>query len=313
MYTFTSQFSGSGLRQRVGMINNQRSGWWALWRYGIWIAIMGVMALACRHEPDSNDRLQKGPKPANLTQKLVKELEANESWYRHVALFRNRLGTQMIQGNPVVLHLKGNQFLLPDDYKFASLVYINGRQELAEKLGTLSPEFVKEVYVLHQFENLATTVSTDKPYRIYIQTSTRPVAFDPVRKKFFTLLQAAAISKYPTGESFSFNMNQLLEATFFHNKNALVERTKNQHLRVYDEFAKTVDVFVNNLPSTVADVETIHVREVARLYTQERPYTAWFRANHPSPRFALFIQTAPKRAKRDSSYYVFSPFYSGDF
>ncbi|GAB2604928.1 hypothetical protein [Spirosoma areae] len=58
-------------------------------------------------------------------------------------------------------------------------------------------------------------------------------------------------------------MNQLLEATFFHNKNALVERTENEHLSIYKDYAKTVDVFINNLPATPADVRTIYVREVA--------------------------------------------------
>ena len=313
MYTFTNQFSGPGLRQRVSMINGKRSGSRAFWRYGIWVAVMGIMAVACRHESDGNNRLKRGPKPTNLTQEKVNELEAKESWYRHVALFRTKLGTQMVQGNPVVLNMKGNQFILSDDQKYETLLYIDGNEVSENELAKLSPEFVHEAYVMHQFENLASAEATDKPYRIFIQTSPQPIAFNAVRTKFFTLLQAAAISQYPTGESFSFNMNQLLEATFFHNKKALVERTKNEHLRVYDEFQKSVDVFVNNLPATVADVETIHVREVARLYTQERPYTEWFRADNPTSRFQLFIQTSPKRAKRDSTYYVFSPFYSGDF
>jgi hypothetical protein len=108
-------------------------------------------------------------------------------------------------------------------------------------------------------------------------------------------------------------MNQLLEATFFHNKDALVERTKTNYLKLYDEFVPITDVFINNLRSTPADVATIHVREVARLRTVERPFTSWFRNTSPSARFVLFIQTEPKRAKRDSSFYVFSPFYSGDF
>ena len=151
------------------------------------------------------------------------------------------------------------------------------------------------------------------PTNIFIETSQKPVPFDGQRKQFFTLLQAAAISKYPLGESFSFNMNQVLEATFFHNKNALVERTKNEHLSVYDDYANAVEIEINHLPATLADVKTIHVREVARLYTKERPYIEWFRTDNPLPRFKLSIETSPKRAKRDSSYYVFSPFYTGDF
>ena len=313
MYTFTNQFSGPGLCQRVSMINSQRSGSWALWRYGVWIAVMGVMALACRHEPEGKKQLVRGRPPANLTQKLVKELEAKESWYRLNALFRTGLGTETIQGSPVVLHIKDNHFVLSDDHKFETAVYINGKEASEAELSKLSPERVKELYMMNQFENLATSEPTAQAYRIFIQTQSRPVQYDPKREQFFTFLRASAISKYPMGESFSFNMNQLLEATFLHNEKALVERTKNQHLRVYDKFANITDVSIDKKPATVVDVQRIHVREVGRLYTKERPYTEWFKTDNPAARFELFIERAPKRAKRDSSYYVFSPFYSGDF
>ncbi|QDK82897.1 M56 family metallopeptidase [Spirosoma sp. KCTC 42546] len=311
----TNQFSGPTLRQRVSMMNSQRSGSSAWWRYGIWTLLIGMMALACRHESTKETQtLSPNTLPATTpTRAMVVELEDKGTWYRHLALFQSKLGTQMEQGAPVVLQLKGDQFILPDDYKYASALYIDGKEVPVEALQKLSPAFVSEVFVMHQWENLANIDTKAKPYQILIQTSSQAVPFNGSRKQFFTLLQAAAVSQYPLGESFSFTMNQLLEATFFHNKNALVERTKNEHLKVYDDYAKTVDIFINHLPATPADVQTVHVREVARLYTKERPYRDWFRANNPLPRFELNIQTSPKRAKRDSSYYVFSPFYSGDF
>ena len=318
MYSFTNHFSGPTLRQRVGMMNSQRSGSLSMWRYGVWLLLLGTMALACRHrQTDYEGPAFKGSDPLfpliSPTRALVADLESRGTWYRHLALFRNKFGTESIQIKPVILQLKGNQFTIPDDYKYESAVYVDGKEVPATTLETLSPEFVSEVFVMHQWENMANADTQAKPYQILIQTSPKPVRFNGKRKQFFTLLQAAALSKYPLGESFSFTMNQLLEATFFHNKNALVERTKNQHLRIYDDYAKTVEVSINNLPATPNDVKTIHVREVARLYTKERPYIEWFRADNPVPRFELHILTAPKRAVRDSSYYVFSPFYTGDF
>ncbi|MVM30717.1 hypothetical protein GO755_11800 [Spirosoma sp. HMF4905] len=319
MYTFTNQFSGPTLHQRVRMMNSHHSDSSAWWRYVLWGLLMGAMGMACRHQEKKepyllNQALAPNALPAiNPTRAMVVDLEDKGTWYRHLALFRSKTGTQVVQSKPVVLQLKGDEFILPDDYKYESAVYIDGKEVPAEALKKLSPEFVSELFVMHQWENMANSDTKAKPYQIIIQTSPQPVPFNGIRKQFFTLLQAAAISRYPLGESFSFNMNQLLEATFFHNKNALVERTKNEHLKVYDDFAKTVDIFINNLPATTADVTTVHVREVARLYTKERPYRDWFRADNPLPRFQLYIQTTPKRAKRDSSYYVFSPFYSGDF
>jgi hypothetical protein len=319
MYSFTNRFSGPSLRQRVGMINSQPSGTLAWWRYAAWVVLMSIVVLACQHETRqsihiSRDELMGNTLPATSpTRAMVVNLEDKRTWYRHMALFSDRSGTDIVAAKPIILQINGNQFVLPEDYKYESTVYIDGKEVPADALSRLSPEFVSELFVMHQWENMDNADTKAKPYQIFIQTSPKPVLFNKKRNQFFTLLQAAAISKHPLGETFSFNMNQLLEATFFHNKNALVERTKNEHLSVYDDYAKSVEVAINNIPATIADVKTIHVREVARLYTQERPYTDWFRADYPLPRFRLNIQTAPKRAKRDSSYYVFSPFYTGDF
>lgn len=314
MYTFTNQFSGPTLRQRVSMMNSHHSGSSAWWRYALWALLMGMMALACRHTDKKERSHPLNALPASSpTRALVVDLEDKGTWYRHLALFRSKFGTEIVQSRPVVIQLKGDEFILPDDYKYASAIYIDGKEVQAEALQKLSPEFVSELFVMHQFENLAGIDTKAKPYQIIVQTSPKPLPFNGQRKQFFTLLQAATVSQFPLGESFSFTMNQLLEATFFHNRNALVERTKNEHLKVYDDYAKTVDIFINNLPATPEDVKTVHVREVARLYTKERPYLEWFRADNPVSRFELYIQTSPKRAKRDSSYYVFSPFYSGDF
>ncbi len=319
MYAFTNRFSGPTLRQRVGMINSQPSGPLAWWRYALWMVVLGVVVLACQHTRNknplvSNQTFATNALPATSpTRARVVELEDKGTWYRHLALFRDKFGTEAVESKPVILQIKGNHFVLPDDFKYESAVYIDGQEAPIEALTKLSPEFVSELFVMHQWENMANVDTKAKPYQIIVQTSPQPVPFNGKRKQFFTLLQAAAISQYPLGESFSFNMNQLLEATFFHNKNALVERTKNEHLSVYDEYAKSVEIAINNLPATLADVKTIHVREVARLYTKERPYIEWFRADNPLPRFQLYIETTPKRAKRDSSYYVFSPFYTGDF
>lgn len=319
MYSFTNHFSRSVLYQRIGMMNRRPSGVTAWGRYVLWIGVLGGMVLACRHRIHEDDMaISKAPKHRNFpaispTRALVIALENKGDWYRHLAVYNGKFGTEILRNNPVVLQVKGDKLVLSDDIKYSSAVYVDGQKVPSETLGQLSPEFVSELFVLHQSAPSANTNTRDKPYQIMVQTSPQPILFDQKREKFFTLLQASVHSQHPFGIVYSFSMNELLEATFFHNKNTLVERTDNEHLKVYDEFKNDVDVFINNLSATPADVATIHVREVARLYTKERPYTDWFRAKQPLSRFVLNIQTAPKRANRDSSYYVFSPFYSGDF
>jgi len=310
-----NQFSGPSLRQRIAMINRERSGSIAWVRYVFWFLLMATMAFACRRKMSTADA-----KPSvnvlaaiNPTRALVVALEDKKTWHKQIALYNSKLGTKIIEGNPIIIQLKDNKFTIADDYKYSVDAYMNGKPVSLEALEKLSPEFIDELFVMQQWDDRPETDGNAKPFQVLVQTRSQVVPFNTVRRHFFTLLQVAAISKHPLGESYSFNMNQLLEATFFHNKDALVERTQNEHLKVYDEFKNDVEIFINDIPAKLADVETVHVREVARLHTKERPYTEWFRADNPASRFELHILTTPKRAKRDSSYYVFSPFYTGDF
>ncbi len=311
-------FSGSGLKQRIGMMNRQRSGPSVWARYVLWAGMLGLMAMACRHRQDeklvNNTAISDKRLPATSpTRARVVALEDSGPWYQHLALYQTRSGPRLSTSEPVILTIKKDRFAIADDYLFAVTVYLNGKETPAASLKQLAPEFVREVFVMHQWDNQPNVNTTLKPYQVLIQTSPEPLPFNGPRKQFFTLLQAASLSQHPHGDSHMFTMNSLLEATFFHNKTALVERSPNEHLKLYDEFSDNTAIFINRIPATAADVETIHVREVARLYTLERPYTDWFRARKPLSRFELHINTAPKRAKRDSTYYVFSPFYSGDF
>lgn len=313
--SFMTQFSGPSLRQRITMINRERSGSMAWARYVFWLFLMATMAFACRRKINTTDAKPSANVLAaiNPTRALVVALEDKKAWYKQTALYNSKVGTRILEGKPMIVQLKDNKFTIADDYKYSVDTYIDGKPVSLEALEELSPEFVDELFVMQQWDDMPKTDSNAKPFQVLVQTRSKVVPFNTIRKQFFTLLQAAAISKHPLGESYSFNMNQLLEATFFHNKDALVERTQNEHLKVYDEFKNDVEIFINKIPAKPADVETVHVREVARLHTKERPYTEWFRADNPASRFELHILTTPKRAKRDSSYYVFSPFYTGDF
>ncbi|WP_229365835.1 hypothetical protein [Fibrisoma montanum] len=315
MYSFTNHFNGSTLRERIIMMNRPDSGRSVWIRYVMLGLVLCVATLfACRHKVDNRERdVRRALLPAtNPTRAMVLELE-DKNWFCHLSLVKNGANAPLWKSEPIAVVLRGNQFALADEYRNETILYINGKAASETQLQKLSPEFVDEVFVLRKWEYSSDAEYDPKPNRVLIQTSSHPIQFTQKRSRFFTLLQAAALSKHPFGETYSFNMNQLLEATFFHNKNALVERTKNQHLKLYDEFADNTDVLINGILVKPEDVTSVHVREVARLYTRERPFTDWFRADQPSSRFELNIQTAPSRAKRDSSYYVFSPFYSGDF
>jgi hypothetical protein len=328
MYAFTNQFSGPSLRQRVGMMNGQRSGSFACWRYGIWMLLMGAMALACRHSQTDDDRefVKRDIPPfslTNATRVLAAELEKpNKPWWRMASLpaFDK---TQLINGRkvtvmsvsryPEVLCIRNYHLSIKAVEVGQTKLFINGSPASAESLSSLTFEEVADLFIYQKWADMPGAEVYPETYRIFISTTHKTQEQDAVRVQWKQFMQANAVSDFPLGHSSTFSMNKLLEATFFHNKLAFVERTKNEHLRLYDAYRKDIELFVNGIRVDEKQITDMHVREVDKLYTRERPFDEWADGPDRKARYVLYIQTAPKRAKRDSTYYVFSPFYSGDF
>lgn len=324
----TNHFSGPTLRQRVGMMNSQRSGSSAWWRYGIWTLLISMMALACRHGNTDYEgtvfRHGIAPFPlTNATRVLAAELEkADMPFFRESALLPSD-NTVLINGKrvtlmpfnsyPKILYLQNNHLALKLPNVEQAKVFINGQASSATALSALTFERVSDLFVYQKWEDAPKSKEFPELYRVFISTTHKTPTQSPARMKWKQYLQANAVSDYPLGNANTFSMNKLLEATFFSNKLAFVKRTKNEHLKLYDELVNDIDLYINGLPTDSKGIESVHVREVDKLYTRERPFEEWANGPARQHRFILYIQTTPKRAKRDSSYYVFSPFYSGDF
>ncbi|RRB12937.1 hypothetical protein EHT87_20150 [Larkinella knui] len=288
------------------------------WRYALLWLLTGAVVMACQNAPKTDEPEvinQPGFPLTNPTRALVNTLEARPLWSRLLTYYQRnsrRKSESVLQyGEPFILGLKDSVLTLAENYKPQTLLYINGKAASMALLAKLKMNYVEDLFILHQFDGIDNP--DPHPYRILIQISDRSMPLLPGRYQLMALLQASAISDHPLGTTHVFTMNKLLEATFFGYKNVFVKRTKNQHLKVQDEYINDIAVFINGIPVDPKEVETVHVREVDRLYTRERPFTAWMRSKKRENRYALFIKTSPKRAQRDSSYYVFSPFYSGDF
>ncbi len=318
--TLANRFGESGIKDRIKMMLRPRSGVWAWLRYWLLAGVLAVVVLVLAVREPSG----KFNKPIQLpsgqlinelthtpTAELMHKALQQDDWYVVWFYFYNMPRTLWSTNSESVIGLANNRLVLLEPHRYETDVYINGELVEPNDLNQIEAEYIDQLFVVHQGEYAK--VADPKPWRVLIQISHKPVIPNQAAKRFLTYLQAATISNHPLGNSHSFSMNDVLEATFFHRKNVMVERTKNEHLKVYDEFAPDTEVLINGIPVPIADVQTVHVREVARLYTIERSFTKWFRADKPEKRFAINIETSPKRAKRDSSYYVFSPFYSGDF
>ena len=321
----TNQFSGPSLHQRVGMMNGQRSGFSACWRYGIWVLLLGIMAIACRHRQSDNEGAVTNLLPfplSNATRRLVAELDHSKPWFLQASLLtfgetsvingRKVVVTPMNRYSPI-LRLQNNYLALkiPDGQQVK--VFINGQIASEIALKKLTFEQIDDLFVYQKIDDFPEADAFPESYRVLISTTHRTPDENPLREKWKQYLQANTLSDYPGGNSSTFSMNKLLEATFFHNKLAFVERTKDEHLQLYDEYRKDIDLFVNGIRVDEKQIADMHVREVDKLYTRERPFDEWADGPDRKPRYVLYIQTAPNRAKRDSTYYVFSPFYSGDF
>ncbi|RYG19829.1 MAG: hypothetical protein EOO07_06085, partial [Chitinophagaceae bacterium] len=172
----TNHFNGPSLRQRVGMINSQPSGPRAWWRYAVWLLLMGIVVMACQHESRQTVHMPGKDLAGNAlpaispTRAGVVDLEDKGTWYRHMALYQDKFSTQLVESKPIILQLEGDQLVLPDDYKYESALYIDGKEVSVDELTRLSPEFIRELFVMHQWENMANVDKQAKPYQIFIET-----------------------------------------------------------------------------------------------------------------------------------------------
>lgn len=329
MYSFTNHFSKFSLRHRVGMMNRQRSSPSAWGRYAVWAILIGIMALACRHKTGDDStylgRVKTNLPPTNATRQSIIQLDERDvPWFRQSALFDERrlalfhgqrLAVISFLSYPEILCVRNDRLALklPDGQQVK--VFINGyRSELPGKaLSALRFEEVDELFIYQKLDDAPGADKYPESYRLFITTTHQTLFMSQTRSWRARYLKAAGVSDHPLGKASTFSMNKLLEATFFSNKLAFVKRTKDDYLTLYDEYKTDSDLYINGLPAAQKDIETVHIREVDKLYASERSFEEWADGPDRKSRFVLYIQTAPKRAKRDSTYYVFSPFYSGDF
>ena len=329
MYTFTNHFSKSSLRERVGMMNRRRSGHSAWGRYVVWAMLVGVMVLACRHKTEDgtiySGHVNPNVSSTNATRQLAAELDGRSMpWFRQSSLAEEertqvingrRVVNRMVTNYPKILCLRNDRLALKLWNGRQVKVFINGQKtESPEKaLSALRFEEVDDLLVYEKWDDAPGADKYAESYRVLVSTTHKTPIMTQARSRCERYLKAASVSDHPFGEANTFSMNKLLEATFFSNKLTFVKRNKDNYLVLYDEYKNDIDLYINGLPVKPKDIESVHVREVDKLYANERSFEEWADGPNRKSRFVLYIQTAPKRARRDSTYYVFSPFYSGDF
>ncbi len=113
------------------------------------------------------------------------------------------------------------------------------------------------------------------------------------------------------------SMNQLLEASFFKRRKAMLYVRPDHHLDLYDEYKKSVTVFVDRKEVTLEELKSVHIRQVAIVYAHKRrAEETMLGISNRQPGetdYVVWIDRAPNRMKRDSTIHVVSPFYTGAF
>ena len=126
-------------------------------------------------------------------------------------------------------------------------------------------------------------------------------------------LLAALAQKPPTGYRRVLTMNQLLEASFFKREQVMLRLDDSNHLDVYPIY-QNARIVIDGKPATLADLRAVHVRQVQLAMVRQRSeFDRVVADDDYIVKYDIKLVRAPNRMKRDSSYYVFSPFYSGDF
>ncbi len=315
-----NSFGSSGLKQRIGMMNRRGSGPSVWARYVLWAGMLGLMGLACRHKQPQDDELLAFDRsrvtfrPVNATRVLANEIEQEIAWFRQSSMANPPKQSRIISGRkvsiffinnyPRILCLRQGKLALKNIDMSSVKLFVNGQETDASLLATLLFDSVSDLFIYEKQPNVPGANATHETYRILIGTTHQSPPADSLHHDWEQYMTANAVSDEPGGSSHTFSMNKLLEATFFHDKKAFVGRTKNEHLVLLDDYEENIDLYINGLAATPKDIKSVHIREVDRLYTRERPYKEWTRETEPLKRFVLYIETAPKRAKRDSTYFT---------
>ncbi|SFD14719.1 hypothetical protein [Spirosoma endophyticum] len=235
---------------------------------------MSGMTFACRHKQSDHPEIATFSVSAfasiNATRALAAELDKPEMpWFRASAFLKeqNQVDTVRFQNRiiirsnsatahyPKILCLRNNHLglKLPDGQQ--AKLFINGEKEPVQSLSALTFNEVNDLLVYQKWEDLAEASAYPESHRVFVSTTHKTPAKNPVRTRWEQYLRANAVSDHPLGQTSTFSMNKLLEATFFQNKLAFIERTKEDYLKLYDEYSTDIDLYINGLPVDAKSIE----------------------------------------------------------
>jgi hypothetical protein len=340
-FTFTNRFGGphfnqSLLKSRIAMMNRQSS-WQSGWRYATVAVVLLITAVGLRMLT----------KPQEVTPKVWSQdnpfgtrylVEKNGKLYGVITPYATDKDIEAIRKTlmerKVPFQLVGVQRddegriveikdVVMGDYGSEAIKVIRRRK----KMGRFQKAFFDFCYDpefgcypnIHpkEFPNslsqtllLEGVVSNGSIGKQFI--------YDPLLKdKMNGVKRGRNLARAEMEETWTGNMNQLLEASFFKRKGVMLYVRPDKHLDLYDEYKKSVTIFVDRKQATLKELREVHIRQVAIVYAHKRrtkeSMLGISNRNGDDTDYVVWIDRAPNRMKRDSSIHIVSPFYTGDF
>ncbi|WP_428657988.1 hypothetical protein [Runella sp.] len=351
-FNFTNHFNRSLLYNRINMMD-RHSSWQSIWRYGA-VALVLFFTATCRqfsqHPPQENgaytgtkyllwndDKLYGvvSPKATDDDLKAIQEEVTRFGYSFEInGIKRNEKGnitqieriimgdlgdslTQHAQKRLEFMRMNTNEFFPLFDFycdsegcfeniplkELPSSIERVIREDNLITQATLSKDFAPNG---RQFTGFTINTLGDAMLSLYYE-----------KGKQFLVKRTEGKVKY----NWAGRMNDLMEASHFKRHKAMVYADSDNHLDVYDEFKKSITIFLDGKEISLDDLRQVHIRQVDVVYAHQRP-TKVFITKPPfkdrdrksiDTEYTVWIDRAPNRMKRDSSYHVISPFYTGAF
>ena len=332
-FTFTNHFNQSLLKSRIKMMN-RTSTWRSSWRYASFVVAMGVI-LMCLQSYSPAQRTSLSPsefgtrylvaKKGKLYGVITPYATDKDIAAIHKALKKHGV-TFELQGieRDAEGRISDIKNVILGDYGSETMKIIRRRDETSEGYKMAFFDFCYDPEVgcypnipPSDYPNVLSQVLTQEglfTHNSALKQSLYDVSF---KDKVRGVQTNPAETREKMERTWSGNMNQLLEASFFKRQGTMVYVRPDKYLDIYPKYQDNVTLFVDGKEMTLQELHKVHIRQVAKVYAHKRQakedFSGILNRLKGQTDYVVWIERAPNRLQRDSSHYIVSPFYTGEF
>ena len=333
LFTFTNHFNQSLLKSRIAMMN-RASTWRSSWRYASFLVAMGII-LMCLQSYSPAQLTSLSP-PEFGTRYLVAKKGKLYGVITPYATDKDLTAIQKtLKKHGVTFELQGVERdaegrisdiknVILGNYGSEAMKIIRRRDKTSEGYKMAFFDFCYDPEVgcypdIHpsDYPNSLSQVLAQEGLFTHNSAFKQSLFDISFKDKIKGTQTYPAEYRKKMERTWSGNMNQLLEASFFKRQGTMVYVRPDKYLDVYPKYRENVTLFVDGKEVSTEELHKVHIRQVAVVYAHKRPaqeelFGISTRKSGETD-YVVWIERASNRLQRDSSHYVVSPFYTGDF